>query len=58
MDGGVGMKPVCVVDKDAIDPEDVKKLESEGYLVLRTMLGRRCEILFPPHWMEENNGVH
>lgn len=43
------MKPICFVDKDALDPEDVKKLEAEGYLVIRTMPHRRCEMWTPPY---------
>ena len=49
------MKPVCIIERDALDPEDVKKLEDDGYLVVKATMGRRCEIMFPPEW---SNGVH
>lgn len=55
------MKPVCIIDRDALDLEDVKKLEDEGCMVLRVLPGRRCEMWIPPlvlTGMEVKSGVN
>lgn len=44
------MKPVCIVDRDALEPEDIVKLEAEGYVVIRKQPGRYCEVWLPPMW--------